>query len=74
MLLYNWLLILVTYTKLMQQTAWEKVKIFDRDTANFSYVFGTLGEKSSRLGSFVSLLFILLIGIATFIMRKNGQP
>ncbi len=73
MLLYNWLFILVTYTKLMQQTVWEKVKILIGILLILVTVSGTLGDKSSRLGFFVSLLFILLIGIATFIMRKNGQ-
>ena len=71
MLLYNWLFILVTYTKLMQQTVWEKVKILIGILLILVTVSGTLGDKSSRLGFFVSLLFILLIGIATFIMRKK---
>jgi len=34
-------------------------------------VSGTLGEKTSRLGFFVSLLFIVLIGIATWIVVKR---
>lgn len=73
MLLYNWLIILVTYTKLMHQTVWEKVKILIGILLILVTVSGTLGEKTSRIGFFVSLLFLLLIGIATLIMIKKWK-
>ncbi|MEY9976636.1 amino acid permease [Lysinibacillus sp. RC79] len=74
MLIYNWLFILVTYRKLMELTKWEHVKNGIGMLLIVVTVSGTLGEKTSRLGFFVSLLFIIIIGIATWIvMRRQKQ-
>jgi len=71
MLIYNWLFILVTYRKLMKLSKWEHVKNGIGMVLIAVTVSGTLGEKTSRLGFFVSLLFIVLIGIATWIVVKR---
>lgn len=71
MLLYNWLFILVTYAKLMNLSIWERVKIMIGMLLIVITVSGTLGEKTSRLGLYVSLFFIVIIGIATFIRVKK---
>jgi len=71
MLIYNWLFILVTYMKLMELSKWEYVKNCLGILLIAITVSGTLGEKTSRLGFFVSLLFIVLIGIATWIVVKR---
>jgi len=71
MLIYNWLFILVTYMKLMKLSKWEHVKNALGMLLIAVTVSGTLGEKTSRLGFFVSLLFIVLIGIATWIVVKR---
>lgn len=73
MLIYNWLFILVTYAKLMELSKWDHVKngigmLFIGVT-----VSGTLREKTSRLGFFVSLLFIVIIGIAAWIVMKRQK-
>lgn len=73
MLIYNWLFILVTYTKLMKLSKWERVKNSLGMLLIAITVSGTLGEKTSRLGFFVSLLFIILIGIATWIVVKRQR-
>ncbi|MFF3101999.1 amino acid permease [Viridibacillus arvi] len=73
MLLYNWLFILVTYTKLMKVSLWERVKTIIGMLLIVITIAGTLGEKTSRLGLYVSLLFIGIIGICTFIMVKKGE-
>ena len=71
MLLYNWFFILVTYAKLMNLSIWERVKIMIGMLLIVITVSGTLGEKTSRLGLYVSLFFIVIIGIATFIRVKK---
>ncbi|WP_433596125.1 amino acid permease [Lysinibacillus xylanilyticus] len=71
MLIYNWLFILVTYRKLMELSKWEHVKNGIGMLLIVVTVSGTLGEKTSRLGFFVSLLFIIIIGIATWTVMKR---
>lgn len=73
MLIYNWLFILVTYRKLMELSKWEHVKNGIGMLLIVVTVSGTLGEKTSRLGFFVSLLFIIIIGIATWIVMKRQK-
>ncbi|MGE7113443.1 amino acid permease [Lysinibacillus sp. NPDC047702] len=73
MLIYNWLFILVTYMKLMELSKWEHVKNSMGMLLIAITVSGTLGEKTSRLGFFVSLLFMVLIGIATWIVVKRQK-
>lgn len=73
MLIYNWLFILVTYMKLMKLSKWEHVKNALGMLLIVVTVSGTLGEKTSRLGFFVSLLFIILIGVATWIVVKRQR-
>ena len=73
MLIYNWLFILVTYAKLMELSKWDHVKNGIGMLLIGVTVSGTLGEKTSRLGFFVSLLFIVIIGIATWIVMKRQK-
>ncbi|MFM9534579.1 amino acid permease [Lysinibacillus sp. IITD104] len=73
MLIYNWLFILVTYWKLMELTKWGHVKNGIGILLIAVTVSGTLGEKTSRLGFYVSLLFIVLISVATWIVVKRQR-
>ena len=73
MLIYNWLFILVTYWKLMELTKWGHVKNAMGMLLIAVTVSGTLGEKTSRLGFYVSLLFIALISVATWIVVKRQR-
>ncbi len=73
MLIYNWLFILVTYAKLMDLTTAQHVKNGIGMVLIVFTVSGTLGEKTSRLGFYVSLLFIVLIVIATLLMMKKWR-
>lgn len=73
MLIYNWLFILVTYWKLMELTKWGHVKNGMGMLLIAVTVSGTLGEKTSRLGFYVSLLFIFLISVATWIVVKRQK-
>lgn len=71
MLIYNWLFILVTYAKLMTLTKWQHVKNIVGMLLIAVTVSGTLGEKTSRLGFYISLLFIVFIALATLIVIKK---
>ncbi|WP_225340843.1 amino acid permease [Lysinibacillus capsici] len=73
MLIYNWLFILVTYWKLMELTKWGHVKNGMGMLLIAVTVSGTLGEKTSRLGFYVSLLFIVLISVATWLVVKRQK-
>lgn len=73
MLIYNWLFILVTYWKLMELTKGGHVKNGIGMLLIAVTVSGTLGEKTSRLGFYVSLLFIVLISVATWIVVKRQK-
>ncbi|MFJ7840112.1 amino acid permease [Lysinibacillus sphaericus] len=74
MLIYNWLFILVTYAKLMTLTKWQHVKNIVGMLLIAVTVSGTLGEKTSRLGFYISLLFIVIIALATlFVMKKRSN-
>ena len=73
MLLYNWLFILVTYMKLMKVSKWNRLKTIMGMLLIVVTVSGTLGEKISRIGFYVSLFFIVMIGIATFIKVRKGK-
>ncbi|AVK97472.1 amino acid permease [Lysinibacillus sphaericus] len=71
MLIYNWLFILVTYAKLMTLTKWQHVKNIVGMLLIAVTVSGTLGEKTSRLGFYISFLFIVFIALATLIVMKK---
>jgi L-asparagine transporter-like permease len=68
MLLYNWLFILVTSGKLLKLTTWGQVKRFGGMALILLAVAGTMFDDESRPGLFVSLGFIVAIGIVTLIM------
>ncbi|MFJ7667160.1 amino acid permease [Lysinibacillus sp. NPDC097195] len=71
MLIYNWLFILVTYAKLMTLTKWQNVKNVVGMLLIAVTVSGTLGEKTSRFGFYISLLFLIIIALATLIVMKK---
>jgi len=68
LILYNWILILITYSKSMELSALDKWK---RNLAFFFIVLGitgTLFQKGTRGGLLVSLCFVAFIGLITFIV------
>jgi L-asparagine transporter-like permease len=69
LLLYNWLFILVTSGRLLDLTVWGKVKRYFGMALLLLAVFGTLAHKTSRPGFYVSLIFVVVIGVVTFIMQ-----
>ncbi|GAA0426517.1 hypothetical protein GCM10008934_15400 [Virgibacillus salarius] len=73
MLIYNWVFILATYTKLMQPSVMDWIKTTIGMLLITVTVLGTVMEKASRVGFIVSLIFLLLIAIAASIIHKRRQ-
>lgn len=70
MLLYNWLFILVSFPRLIEASSWDHAKRWIGMLLILIAISGTLGHKASRPGFFVSILFVVLVFISYFIMRK----
>ncbi|ACX66261.1 amino acid permease [Paenibacillus sp. Y412MC10] len=77
MLLYNWFFILISAGRLMELTGWGKVKRYIGMILIAAAVSGTALHPTSRPGLWISLGFILLIGLVVLCMRsvwkKSGQ-
>ncbi|MBY0161181.1 amino acid permease [Cytobacillus firmus] len=77
MLLYNWFFILISAGRLMELTGWGKVKRYIGMLLIAAAVSGTALHPTSRPGLWISLGFILLIGLVVLCMRsvwkKSGQ-
>ncbi|NWO13694.1 amino acid permease [Virgibacillus dokdonensis] len=73
MLLYNWMFILATFLKQKKQTGWQKIKPLIGMLLITIAVSGTWVEKTSRIGFFVSFVFICFIALATFLSRSTRQ-
>ncbi|MBM7554211.1 amino acid permease [Thalassobacillus pellis] len=73
MLLYTWLFILITYHKLMKLNGKDQVKRLVGMVLILLGVSGTLFDATSRIGFFISLLFLLVIGAITLWMRKKWR-
>lgn len=69
MLLYNWFFILGSYGRIIKLTLMSNIKRVLGFILVFLGVFGTVFHQTSRPGFFVSLGFILIIGIVTLIMK-----
>ncbi|RFU60874.1 amino acid permease [Peribacillus glennii] len=73
MLLYTWMFILFSFNKLMKLKSWDKFKRWIGLLFILLAISGTLLEKSSRPGFFISLGFLSAIAIATLIMRRKWK-
>ncbi|WP_456287729.1 amino acid permease [Paenibacillus sp. AK002] len=77
MLLYNWFFILISAGRLMELTGWGKVKRYIGMILIAAAVSGTALHPTSRPGLWISIGFILLIGLVVLCMRsvwkKSGQ-
>ncbi|MED4036700.1 amino acid permease [Niallia taxi] len=77
LLLYNWAFILFSSFKVLKPSGWDKTKAIIGIALIVAAVSGTVMEKGIRIGFFVSLACVALIGVATFIMhlrQKKSEP
>ncbi|MCP8969196.1 amino acid permease [Ectobacillus ponti] len=70
MLLYTWLLILLSFRKLLDLTIWDHIKSLSGLLLVGFAITGTLLQKETRPGLLVSLLFLVIIGLVTWRMSK----
>ncbi|PLT35655.1 amino acid permease [Bacillus sp. V5-8f] len=73
MLLYTWMFILFSFNKLMKLKSRDKIKRWIGLLFILLAISGTLLEKTSRPGFFISLAFLAAIAIATLIMRRKWK-
>ncbi|MBM7571174.1 amino acid permease [Aquibacillus albus] len=73
MLLYTWLFILFSFGKLIKSHAFGHLKQWVGVLLIIAAVSGTLFDKSSRPGFFVSLAFLVLIALVTYMMRNKWK-
>lgn len=81
MLLYNWFFILGSYNRLLALKTKDKMKALLGFILVFLAVFGTAFHHTSRPGLYISIAFVIVIAIITFIMkhfwnkhRDNNDP
>ncbi|RSL34071.1 amino acid permease [Salibacterium salarium] len=73
MLIYNWFFILLYSKRLLEMKGFDHIKRFGSMAFVLLAVSGTLLEKTSRIGFFVSLAFVVVIGLVIIKMRKRWQ-
>ncbi|MGG2015589.1 amino acid permease [Bacillus sp. S10(2024)] len=69
MLLYTWILILLSFKKLMNPKGWGRLKSIIGLTVIVLAISGTIFQKTIRLGFMVSFLFLAIIIGATIFMH-----
>ncbi|WP_100407360.1 amino acid permease [Bacillus solitudinis] len=69
MLLYNWFFILGSYGRLFEQTTMDNIKRYLGFALVLLAVTGTMFHHTSRPGFYVSLVFLIVIALVTFIMQ-----
>ncbi|WP_071459836.1 amino acid permease [Bacillus massilinigeriensis] len=73
MLLYNWLFVLFSYKKIIDLDSFQKIKQVTGILLILFAVSGTLLDKGSRPGFFISLLFVGIIVSVLLIINKLGK-
>lgn len=68
--MYNWAFIIISALKILEVKVGDKVLSTSGLFLLLAAVSGTIFEKSIRMGFFVSLMLIAIIGIVTFIMNR----
>ncbi|WP_409305696.1 amino acid permease [Peribacillus sp. SCS-155] len=71
MLLYTWIFILFSFNKIMELKTGDKIKRIAGLIFILLAITGTLMAKDSRPGFFISIGFLVIIALATIIMRKT---
>ncbi|WP_254434122.1 amino acid permease [Halobacillus sp. Marseille-Q1614] len=71
MLLYIWVFILFTYHKIVDLSMFSEIKRWAGAILIVLGISGTFFHASSRIGFFISLGFVLVIGAVTLLMRKR---
>lgn len=73
MILYTWIMILFTFKKLSKLTSFDQIKRWVAFILILIGISGTVVDSAGRPGFFVSIGFLLIISIVTFIMSKRWK-
>ena len=71
LILFNWSFIILSALRILENKIWGKISAMIGIILILAAVSGTLMEKSIRMGFFVSLIVVVMIGIAALIMQKK---
>ena len=71
LILFNWAFIILSALRILEIKIWGKILAFIGLALILAAISGTLMEKSIRMGFFVSLLFVVIIGMVAFIMQRK---
>jgi L-asparagine transporter-like permease len=71
LILFNWTFIIISALKILDVKVWGKTLGVIGILLILAAVSGTLMEDSIRFGFFVSILFVVIIGIVALIMQKK---
>ncbi|WP_096156693.1 MULTISPECIES: amino acid permease [Bacillus] len=73
LLLYNWSFIIFSSLKILDIKLWNKLLAWSGIVIILIAVSGTLLNSTIRFGFFISLAFVVIIGIVTLIMNKKWK-
>ena len=71
LILFNWSFIILSALRILENKIWGKISAIIGIILILAAVSGTLMEKGIRMGFFVSLMVVVMIGIVAFIMQKK---
>lgn len=71
LILFNWSFIIISAVRMLEIKLKGKVLAFIGIALILAAISGTLLEESIRMGFFVSLMFVAIIGLVAFIMQKQ---
>ena len=71
LILFNWSFIILSALRILENKIWGKISAIIGIILILAAVSGTLMEKSIRMGFFVSLIVVVMIGIVALIMQKK---
>lgn len=73
LILYNWFFIIISAFRVLKYTIWKKLFSSIGLVLIIAAITGTLFEKEIRPGFYVSILFVAIILIVCFFMRKHWK-
>ena len=71
LILFNWSFIIISALRILETKIGGKILAFTGITLILAAISGTLMEESIRMGFFVSLVFVAIIGLVALIMQKK---
>ena len=69
--MFNWSFIIISALSILENKIWGKILAIIGIILIVAAISGTLMEKSIRMGFFVSLIVVAMIGIVALIMQKK---